>query len=251
MTCSWPIDRTCLPDLPELTDPPSDAYLAALETRNAAEDLAIHVLWALSGRQFGACEVTVRPCPTRFGALWGPLPYMLTRTDGHWVNWPCGCLGACELSGPRVVHLPGPVTPPTVDDPITVTIAGETLPEGDYALEGDVLYRVGGVWPAQNLGAPLGESDTWAVTYRHGILPPNGTAKLAGLLAREFLIACTDSDEECRLPSNVTQVNRRGVSYAVYNPNDIYTNGKTGLAEIDSWLAAINPHHLAAAPSVL
>jgi len=44
---------------------------------------------------------------------------------------------------------------------------------------------------------------------------------------------------------------RQGVSFEVYNPNDVYSNGKTGLPEVDMWLAAVNPHHLQAAPSVI
>jgi hypothetical protein len=41
------------------------------------------------------------------------------------------------------------------------------------------------------------------------------------------------------------------VSYQVYNPQQIYADGKTGLSEVDLWLATVNPNHLMAAPSVL
>lgn len=67
MSCDWPIDRSCLPPLPELSASPTPEeqtdYNLALLRRNNAEDIAVHVLWALSGRQFGACETTVRPWP--------------------------------------------------------------------------------------------------------------------------------------------------------------------------------------------
>lgn len=208
------------------------------------------VLWALSGRQFGACEVTVRPCPQRFGALWGPFPYMLTRTDGHWLNWPCGCIGSCQVSGPRVIHLPGPVAPPTTDDQLVVEVDGVVLNDDEYTLEGDVLYRIGGVWPVQDLGRPLGEDNTWSVTYRRGVPVPSGVPKLVGQLAREFLAACSGDEDACRLPSTLVSLNRRGVSMS-FDPARILEAGYTGLREIDQWLASVNPHRLQEAASVL
>lgn len=48
MSCDWPIDRGCLPPLPELPDTPTDeeqaAYDLALAQRNAAENLAVSVM---------------------------------------------------------------------------------------------------------------------------------------------------------------------------------------------------------------
>jgi hypothetical protein len=171
-------------------------------------------------------------------------PFIPVFWDGAWRNFGCGCAGRCDRSSPRAVHLPGPV-----QGIVTVTIEQTVLDEADYVLEGDVLYRVGANWPHQDLGRPLGESNTWSVIYDRGEPPPAGTAGLVGLLAKEFLAACTG--DKCRLPRNITGVSRNGVSYQVYNPELLYANGKTGLAEIDLWLNAINPHHILAAPKVL
>lgn len=52
--CTWPIDRSCLPE----AETPEERVKQRL-----AEDLAVSVLWALSGRQFGQCPVIARPCP--------------------------------------------------------------------------------------------------------------------------------------------------------------------------------------------
>lgn len=258
VTCDWAIDRTCLPDLPVLPDTPTveeqAAYDLALARRNAAEDLAVSVLWALSGRQFGACETTVRPCPLAptWGA-WGRYaydglyasPYILILDAGHWVNWPCGCGGQCTVSGPRVVHLPGPV-----GEIVSVTIDGVVLDDSGYQLEGDALYRKGGAhWPRQDLGRPLGEDGTWSVTYTRGIPVPAGVDRLVGLLAKEFISACGGGGT-CRLPKSVVSTTSRGVTH-VFDPSKILAAGKTGLAEIDQWLAAVNPHHLMAAPQVI
>lgn len=207
------------------------------------------ILWALSGRQFGICSHTVRPCvqlssPDR-PAYGYTGSYVLTRTDGGWLNWPCGCAGSCTLTGPNAVHLPGPVVAVT-----EVKIGATVLPQDGYAVEGNVLYRLSGPWPGQNLNAPAGNEGTWTVTYERGQAVPSGVDKLTGLLAQEMYAACTGNGK-CRLPRNVTGVTRQGVTYQVYNPQDIYGSGKTGLPEIDSWLAAVNPHTVTQAPVVL
>lgn len=252
MSCDWPIDRACLPEPPNLGDEPTPeeqaAYDLAVAQRSSAEGLAVHVLWALSGRQFGVCEATVRPCPP----LGYPRSTSIALWDGTgWATAGCGCVGNCVRSGPSMVHLPGPVATPTDDHPLEVTIAGETLDPAEYVVEGDVLYRRGGKsWPGQNLARPLGESGTWSVTYWRGTPVPPGVDRLTGLLAKEFLAAC-HGDEKCRLPRNVAQIARQGVTYRYELASVIHAAGKTGLPEVDLWLAAVNPNKLAAGPVVL
>ena len=247
--CDWPIDRSCLPALPVLGGTPTpeeqSAYDLALERRNNAEDVAVHVLWALSGRQFAACEYVARPCAAPFGSYGYWPPYVLTFDDGQWMNWPCGCIGSCKVDGPRVVHLPGPVA-----SIVAVTIDGTALDASEYQLEGNALYRKGGaIWPRQDLSRALDEPGTWSVTYLRGNPVPAGVDKLAGQLAREFIAAC-DDDDTCRLPRTVVATTRRGVSHQ-FDPTKLLAAGKTGLTEVDLWLAAVNPHRLQQAPEVL
>lgn len=246
MSCSWPVDRTCLPELPDPGDDPdnpSPEYVAALARQSAAEDMAVHVLWALSGRQFGVCETTARPCPQHARGF-GYGPFIRTLSEGLWIDWPCGCIGSCSVSGPRVVHLPGPVA-----NIVSATVDGVVLDADQYQLEGDALYRIGGSWPSQDLGRPLGESGTWSVTYGQGVPVPAGAGKLVGQLAREFIAACDDEDT-CRLPRTLVATNRRGVSHQ-FDPSKILAAGYTGLPDADMWLSAVNPNHLAQAPEVL
>ncbi|UJQ86546.1 head-to-tail adaptor [Mycobacterium phage PenguinLover67] len=251
-TFDWPIDRTPLPALPEPGDPPSADYIKALTERNAAESLAVQVMFALSGRQFGLYSYTVRPCRQPLHQDWrgfapgGVTSYLLSWEGDRWINWACGCLGSCKETGPNVVHLPGPVY-----DVTKVEIAGVELPADQWALEENKLYRRTAPWPAQDLNRPLGDTNTWGVTYRRGIPVPDGGAALTGLLAKEFLAAINSGEGKCRLPRTVTAVSRQGVSYRAYDPAVIYANGKTGLPEVDLWLAALNPNHLVAAPSVI
>ena len=249
MSCDWPVDRGCLPELPPEDDP---TYEERLAEQNAAEDLAVQILWALSGRQFGVCETLVRPCPPeacgggmRAGSTWDQTatPYIPTYEYGRWVNYTCGCSTRCNAAGPRTIHLPGPV-----QGIVTVTINGEVIDPSEYVLEGDILYRKGGQWPPQDYNKPLDEDGTWSILYLKGNPVPAAAGVFVGLLAKEFLAAC--SGDTCRLPRNVVMTTSRGIT-KTYDPSAMYANGKTGLSEIDMWLSAINPYAILSAPRVL
>lgn len=243
MSCTWPIDRTCLP-----AADPEDA--AAVIRQTHAEQLAVDVLWALSGRQFGACPEKVRPCPQpclRDGiGSWLGGPGWYPMWDGaNWRNVTCGCSGGgCDFAKPSIVHLAGPVNAVT-----EVIIGGVVQDPSTYSLEGDLLYRADGItWPSQDLGLPLHSPGTWSVTYLKGHPVPAGVALLTALLAKEFLAAC--SNGKCRLPRNVEQVTRQGISYRMVNTTDIYRSGFTGLSECDLWIASVNPNQLMQGPRV-
>lgn len=265
--CNWPVNRSCLPPLPATN---ADNYAVALAQRNGAEDLAVAVMFALSGRQFGVCSTTVRPCRLEhsvgngMGSRWDRGLYgldgfggdvgsygMLTsyvlswEGDMGWVNLGCGCVGRCRVAGPRMIHLPGPA------QAVTEVKIGEVVQDpSTYTLEQNRLYRIGGIWPGQDLARPDTEAGTWSVTYDRGIPVPAGVDMLTGQLALEMLNACTNANK-CRLPRNVVAVSRNGVSYQVYDPTTFYAAGKTGLPEIDLWLMSVNPNHIMAAPSVI
>ena len=53
------------------------------------------------------------------------------------------------------------------------------------------------------------------------------------------------------MPRTVTEVSRQGVTHRMYDVNAIYSSGKTGIPEIDLFLAAVNPNHLMQAPTVV
>lgn len=246
MTCAWDVDRTCLPEVDE-NDP------AAVAMRQEHEDMAVSILWALSGRQFGQCPVTIRPCPegsTYRTARWSPLPsygpgFSPIFESGEWRNVGCSCLGSgCRVSGPRLIHLPGPV-----GEIVEIRIADVVLDPDNYEIEGDRLYRHSLAWPSQDLSAPLGEPGTWSITYTRGNPVPHGVATLTGLLAAEFIKACTKGGN-CRLPRQVQTVTRQGVTYSKVDPTNIFRSGLTGIPEIDIWLASVNPNKLQAAPRV-
>ena len=243
-----------LPVLPENpTEAEQAAYDRALAARNANEDVAVFVLWALSARQFGGAPTRLRPCPPQGWPASVFLHGCSWSFEWSWTPWQsigCGCSGHCQWTDATRIHLPGPVYPPSLADPIVVTIAGEVLDPAEYVLEGNVLYRRNGkLWPGQNLARPLGESGTWSVDYQRGIPVPAGVDKLTGQLAKEFIAAC-DGESRCRLPKSVRKTTARGVTHT-FDPEQILAARKTGLEEVDTWLAAVNPNGLMCAPEVL
>jgi hypothetical protein len=211
---------------------------------------ATEVLWALTGRQFGLCEVALRPCrsdcydgpwPTGWdqwpGTSW-PSPALI---GGSWVNITCGiCSGDCQCNELSIVVLPSPINSIT-----TVKIDGTTIPASGYAVLDDrKLIRLGGTkWPRCNdLSKPDTQTGTWSITAKFGQTVPTGGALAVGELACEVLRAL--KGEECRLPRTVTSLARQGVSIQFPDVSTLFEKGVTGLYLVDQFIAAWNPHHL-------
>lgn len=244
----WPVDTSCCtrwdewlvePD-PE-ADPPVEGvplYSEAVKAR--AVSLAGSTLRMLTGYRVGGCPVTVRPCRAgcaqqtqQHGVPWTP-----ALVSGTWLNIACGCGGACACSSRYNLQLQGPVGAIT-----EVRIDGTVLDPAAYRLDsGGILVRVDGdTWPScQDLAAPLTEEGTWSVTYVPGALVDGHGAFAAGILACEYLSACTDGS--CRLDARVQQVTRQGVTLIL--DQGLFPGGLTGIREVDTYITRWNPHGL-------
>ena len=75
--CAWTLDTTCCPDWGTYTN----------SQRDRATQWATQILWALSGRRFGTCQVTVRPCGTNCRFYGGWMTYPVTA-DGLGSSYP-------------------------------------------------------------------------------------------------------------------------------------------------------------------
>lgn len=241
MVCLWQLDTSCCQTA-------WDAATTADQTR--ARDYATTVLHALTGRRYGPCPTTVRPCTTcqpttyaTYGVIWdngtgGWLPYVW---NGTWRN--CGCPGQCACNPTAQTWLPPPIA--AISE---IRINNVVLAPTAYRVDdAEWLVRTdGGTWPqTQTLGNPAtSTTDTFVVTYLRGVAVPDGGRAAAGALACEYLKAC--ANQPCRLPKRVTSVSRQGVSVSA---QETITAGTTGLPEVDAWINAVNPHKLRQRPT--
>lgn len=250
--CEWPLlsfkdengnDEDCFE---------CSAFTSLSTPRQASiQKMAIELLWNWTGRKYGLCEETVRPCriectsgdstfwgsSNRPGYIGGWHPVLL---DGKWYNLGCGICGSnscnCGTDLALALELPGPV-----DSIEEIYIHGELLDEEDYELRDGVLYRVdGGYWPACNnsIDDPTEEGSTsWSVKYKRGIPVPEAGKLAATTLACE-LAKSMCGDNTCRLPRRLQSITRQGVTVAVLDGFENLEEGFTGIWEIDSWISS-------------
>lgn len=235
----WPVDTGCCSGW--------DDYSAEVQAR--AEALAVQTLRALTGYQVGGCPIVLRPCSPRcvpssidwYGTGGTFRPHI--TGSGVWVN-SCGCASDCSCSTVREIVLPDPV-----GAVIEVTVDGVPLPPTAYRVDnGNRLVRMDGEpWPAcQEMGKPAGEVGTFTVEYLPAEPVDGLGAYAAGLLACEFAKAC--SGKKCTLPSGVTQIVRQGVNMTI--ASGAFTDGLTGIREVDAYITRFNPHGLKMASAV-
>lgn len=211
---------------------------AALDELDAdvADDLAAYaaeLLWRRTGRMFGQCAVTVRPCSDDCragGSSVGPV-----RIDGQWTNAGCGCVGSCGCgSAPAQVTLPGPVAA-LVD----VTVDGVSVPLDQFRIDNwtTVVWH-DGTWPAcQHLAGP---ADTgWTITYMYGRPLPVGGQIALGRLTAELAKACTGGP--CQLPATATSIQRQGVNVQLPSLAELVDAGSLGMFDVDQWVASVQP----------
>lgn len=204
---------------------------------------ASDVLYELSGRRYaGTCEDTVRPtlhdfmfdhwrwgmgAEARYGIDSGPVL--------GWCNYvPEVLLGGYPVTGITEVLIDGAVVDPAtyrVDDWRTLVRVT------------DPATNTNGGWPCcQDMASPATEQGTFEVTFTYGVMPPAMGVRAAARLGCELALACSpESGPECQLPERVTTVARQGVTAVILDPFAFLEQGRTGLYDVDLFLAAANP----------
>jgi hypothetical protein len=197
---------------------------------------ASELLWAASGRQYGSCQVTLRPCSRRcfeqpYGGWWwrpdawsNGWPY--GPTHGGWINAVCGTCGSgCSCTSADELVLP--VAAQSITE---VSIDGTPLPASGYAFyNGDILVRTDGErWPfCQDWTATSGPG-VFEITAVFGRPVPAIATLAMGEVLPEVLRACIG--EPCLLPSGtVSQVTRQGVTKTLVDPTRLKAEGMSGL----------------------
>ncbi len=232
--CVWTIDTGCCSIWSGLS-PEDQARAAAFGT---------DVIWALTGRQFGTCPITVRPCFNNqyngLGVWWNDGTFWPYIFNGQWYNAGCGCTGrcCCQPLPYTQAWLPGPVAGVSEVrvDGIVIDSAAYRVDDGQWLVRQD-----GDTWPkCQDYNLAAGLAGTWSVTYFRGTPVPPSVLAAAGTLACEYAKACTG--QECRLPGRVSSIIRQGVSITMVDIDTLIKNGFTGLVEVDQVIRAYNPY---------
>lgn len=214
---------------------------------------ASSVMYARTGRQFGLCEVTVRPCMKRAcdtagswawwgwsGSLWTPYIW-----QGTWYN--CFCGGECCCEPRCQVELAGPV-----NSIVEVTIDGLVIDPTTYRVDDyRWLVRQGDLcWPeCPNMDNPSGGAGVWEVTYLRGREVPADILAATAILACEYAKFCA-GDSSCRLSSRVTAMIRQDVSMQFVAPDTLLSMGFTGIGPVDDVIVSYNPAGLKYQPRV-
>jgi len=241
--CDWPLVESLPCSALDELRADYDAELA-----DVLVEAATSLLWQWTGRVYGLCDLTVRPCrqdcssSTYQGIAGVPssqypnMPFLPVLINGEFFNLRCGrrCRD-CSCSETSEVGLPGPV-----DSIIAVEIDGVVLPASSYRVDNRTwLVREDGErWPTcQDLSKPLGEEGTWSVSYRWGTPVPTGGQLAASVLACEFAKSALGRD--CELPQRVQSVTREGVSVAILDSFEGIEAGRTGIWLVDSWVTSV------------
>lgn len=239
LPCSWDVDTSCCGDW--------NTFSPTLQT--AAAEAGALVLWAATGRRFGVCQRTIRPCGREcrrngvYGYFWSEgtwLPYIF---NGAWRNCWCGNNGdgCCTCAPTCQVYLPGPVNsiPATgiSQDGAIVPVDAWRVDDGKWLVRTD-----GSCWPeCQDFDADSG-TNTFFVTYNQGLAVPAPLLAAAGQYACEWAKACLGS--ACQLPQRATSIARQGVTMSMVNVDDLLKRGLTGIVSVDQVIMSINPYGL-------
>ena len=240
LPCNWTVTGECCDDTWDG---------ASAELQQAAAEYGAFVVWAATGRRFGACQRTVRPCGNQCtgcaaGWYWSDGTWQPYIFNGEWRNCWCGNgSGGCCTCAPRCqVYLPGPVA----SIPVTgVSVDGVVIDESGWRVDdGKWLVRTDGdCWPeCQDYNLDNGGTNTFQVVYNKGLAVPSILERAAGELACEWIKACTGA--ACRLPQRVQSIVRQGVTISMVDVDTILGKGWTGITTVDQIIAMFNPYGL-------
>jgi hypothetical protein len=234
---SWPVIWPCVLET------------SAVAVSGTALAMATEVLWAMTGRRYGHCTYTTRPCKRNcYDSEWWslnpwssynayPIPVLYA---GRWFNITCGtCQGECSCATLSEVMLPGPVS--NVSE---VKVDGVPLVKNvDYRVDNwRILVRLGAEWPmCNNLNLADTEVGTWSVTFTVGETVPMMGQVAVGVLAEQFIKALL-CDDSCELPATVQSIARQGVNVTFLDPSAVFENGQTGLYLPDLFIRTVNPN---------
>lgn len=194
--------------------------------------LAWDTLRLLTGGRVGNCVQRIRPCLSN--------PCNVCRGDVASIGGlegPCGC-DSCACKRIPEISLASPIA-----HVWSVSIDGMLLGPSDYLIvDGRKLIRTDGLpWPScQDMTVGPCDPGSFTIEYIPGIEPDAAGLWAAGVLACEYAKSC--SGGKCRLPASVSTVSRQGMTITM--DEGMFSNGLTGIREVDAYILSINPNKL-------
>jgi hypothetical protein len=181
------------------------------------------ILYKLSGEKFSGVQTTTES----YGSgIYSPMKMEPVVVQGNIRNIPLQAgLRELRLRNSPVVSVQ------------SVIHAGSVMASTEYSLRNNAyLVRTNSIpWildPIYDL----------TVSYTYGTPIPAAGKRAALRLTNELIWAANDSTE-CSLPQRITtQITRQGESMTVLDPLNFLLAGRTGVYEIDLFLAAVNPN---------
>lgn len=217
------------------------------EVQQAAQRAATTILWAATGRRYGLCETTVRPCGIGSPGCSDTVGWVAEGTDG-WIPYAFSNGAYRSLSGSCAplcqVWLPG-----RVDSIIEVMQDGIIVDPASYRVDDwSWLVRTdGGCWPkVVDLST---DDDVFQVSYMQGTPVPVALLDAAATVACEWAKGLV-GDKSCRLPARITSITRQGVSMSALDTDSLSKRGFVGIQEVDMVIYALNPKGLDSAARV-
>lgn len=195
----------------------------------AATRLASRILFNLTGRIYGGEKTCTEVYYPRSQALGDSLRALTLQRYG---------IGVCCSPFPYRLEITGDVRiplrrrPVRAIDGLEVVQTGELVPSSEYWISDSTYLTVTGNVPVMS---------GLSVSYVYGTNPPEDGVEAARALADELIILFGDGPgAECRL-KNVTSFSRQGVNYEIEDARTILTDGRTGIPEVDLFVASVNP----------
>jgi hypothetical protein len=205
--------------------------------------VASEILWAATGRQYGLCEVTVKPClKSEFlcepASLSVGFPWIPVFQNGVWTNKACVCDTGCVCETVSSVPLPYPV-----NAIVTVTVDGVEVLDENFRVD-DFRYLVrtdGEAWPKCQ--------EDWEVKLTYGREPTPLIKMATAALACELMKSCVPG-ATCALPKRMQSMTRQGVTVGFIDPMEFMSFGMTGIYIVDLAIKKANPKGLLKQASV-
>lgn len=214
------------------------SWVSADDLENSTSDLApsaallaSRILFSLTGRIYGGVkEVTETYLPSVTSSS-DPLVTLTLAQVG---------IGSVHRVSPMRVGLNGYMRIPLRRRPaqsitsVTNALDGTVIDPSLYSLHGSTYLECSPMVPVL-IGLK--------VTYTYGTSPPDDGVHAARALADE-LVMLFDSKQNDSLDSrlkNVTSLTRNGVSLQIEDARTILTDGRTGIPEVDLFVASVNP----------